>query len=37
MAIDYSSTREAFGSAISDYQGVSFPIAESATELHAAH
>ena len=37
MAIDYSSTREAFGNAISDYQGVSFPIAESATELHAAH
>ena len=37
MAIDYSSAREAFGRAISDYQGVSFPIAESATELHAAH
>ena len=37
MAIDYSSTREAFGSADCDYQGVSFPIAESATELHAAH
>ena len=37
MAIDYSGTREAFGKAISDYQGVSFPIAESATELHAAH
>ena len=37
MAIDYSSTREAFGNAIGDYQGVSFPIAESATELHAAH
>ena len=37
LALDYAKTREAFGSAIADYQGVSFPLAESATELHAAH
>jgi len=29
--------REAFGHPIADYQGVTFPLAESATELHAAH
>ncbi len=37
QALDYAQTRHAFGSAIADYQGVSFPLAESATELHAAH
>jgi len=37
LALDYASTREAFGNRIADYQGVSFPLAESATELHAAH
>ena len=37
LALDYAKTREAFGTAIADYQGVSFPLAESATELHAAH
>ncbi|MDA0791403.1 MAG: acyl-CoA dehydrogenase family protein [Proteobacteria bacterium] len=37
MALDYSGTRRAFGQPISEYQGVSFPLAESATELHAAH
>ncbi len=36
-AIEYAKTREAFGSAISNYQGVAFPLAKSATELHAAH
>ena len=36
-ALDYAKTREAFGHVIADYQGVSFPLAESATELHAAH
>jgi alkylation response protein AidB-like acyl-CoA dehydrogenase len=36
-ALDYATTREAFGQAISNYQGVTFPLAESATELHAAH
>lgn len=37
MALDYAGTREAFGSRIADYQGVTFPLAESAMELHAAH
>lgn len=37
LALDYAQTREAFGAAIADYQGVSFPLAESATQLHAAH
>ena len=36
-AIEYAKTREAFGSSIASYQGVTFPLAESATELHAAH
>jgi alkylation response protein AidB-like acyl-CoA dehydrogenase len=36
-ALTYSETRQAFGQPISAYQGVSFPLAESATELHAAH
>jgi alkylation response protein AidB-like acyl-CoA dehydrogenase len=37
QALDYAQTREAFGDAIANYQAVSFPLAESATELHAAH
>ncbi len=36
-ALDYSGVREAFGSTISKFQGVTFPLAECATELHAAH
>ena len=36
-ALDYAGQREAFGKKIADYQGVSFPLAESAMELHAAH
>ncbi|MCB1748239.1 MAG: acyl-CoA dehydrogenase [Gammaproteobacteria bacterium] len=36
-ALDYAAQREAFGQAIAHYQGVSFPLAEAATELHAAH
>ena len=36
-ALDYAQTREAFGTAIANNQGVTFPLAESATELHAAH
>jgi len=36
-AIEYSKIRETFGKSISEYQGVTFPLAESATELHAAH
>lgn len=37
QALDYANTREAFGATIANYQGVSFPLAECATELHAAH
>jgi alkylation response protein AidB-like acyl-CoA dehydrogenase len=37
LALNYAATREAFGQSISSYQGVTFPLAESATELHAAH
>jgi acyl-CoA dehydrogenase len=37
LALEYAKTREAFGSAIAEYQGVSFPLAEAATELHGAH
>jgi acyl-CoA dehydrogenase len=37
LALDYAKQRQAFGAAIADYQGVSFPLAQSATELHAAH
>jgi alkylation response protein AidB-like acyl-CoA dehydrogenase len=36
-ALEHAKTREAFGKLISQYQGVSFPLAGSATELHAAH
>jgi len=37
LALEYANTRQAFGEKISAYQGVTFPLAESATELHAAH
>ena len=37
LALDYAGTRQAFGKAISEYQGVTFPLAESAMELHGAH
>ena len=36
LATDWSSGREAFGHAIAEYQGVSFPLADSLTELLAA-
>lgn len=36
-AIDHSKIRKAFGHPISDYQGIMFPLAESAMELYAAH
>ena len=36
-ALDYAQKRHAFGAPIAEYQGVTFPLAESATELHAAH
>ncbi len=37
LALTYAQQREAFGHPISEYQGVTFPLAESAMELHAAH
>jgi len=37
VALEHAKTREAFGKPIAEYQGVSFPLAESAMELHAAH
>ncbi len=37
MAIEYAQQRQAFGGPISDLQGVSFPLADAATEIHAAH
>ena len=37
LALDYAKTRQAFGTAIADYQGVTFPLAAAATELHGAH
>jgi acyl-CoA dehydrogenase len=33
---DWAKGREAFGAPISEYQGISFPLADSLTELHAA-
>ncbi len=37
MALDYTKIRHTFGKPISEYQGVTFPLAERATEVHAAH
>ena len=37
LALDYATQRQAFGKPISEYQGVTFPLAESAMELHASH
>jgi acyl-CoA dehydrogenase len=37
LAMEYSKVREAFGRPISEYQGIMFPLAESAMELYAAH
>ena len=36
-AVEYTKVRETFGRKLSDYQGVTFPLAESAMNLHAAH
>ena len=36
LTATWAQEREAFGSPISEYQGVSFPLADSLTELHAA-
>jgi len=37
QALDYANTREAFDQPIANYQGVTFPLADCAMELHAAH
>ena len=37
MAFEYTKIRQTFGQPISEYQGVTFPLAESAMQLHAAH
>jgi acyl-CoA dehydrogenase len=36
-ALDHVKVREAFGHPIAEYQGVSFPLAESTMQMHAAH
>jgi acyl-CoA dehydrogenase len=36
LTAEWAQEREAFGSPIADFQGVSFPLADSLTELHAA-
>jgi alkylation response protein AidB-like acyl-CoA dehydrogenase len=36
LTADWAQEREAFGSPIAEYQGISFPLADSLTELHAA-
>ena len=36
LTAEWAQEREAFGSPISEYQGISFPLADSLTELHAA-
>ncbi|KAI9005018.1 acyl-CoA dehydrogenase/oxidase C-terminal [Hyaloraphidium curvatum] len=37
LALSYAKQRRAFDAAISEFQGVTFPIASSFTELHGAH
>ena len=37
IALEHAKAREAFGKPIAEHQGVSFPLAESAMELHGAH
>jgi acyl-CoA dehydrogenase len=37
MGVDYIKVRHAFGKPISEYQGVTFPIADAAMNIHAAH
>ena len=37
MAFDYAKIRRTFGSALAEYQGIMFPLAESAMQIHAAH
>lgn len=37
QAFDYVKVRQTFGQALAEYQGVTFPLAESAMHVHAAH
>jgi acyl-CoA dehydrogenase len=37
MAFSHANLRTAFGQRLADFQGVTFPLAEAATEIHAAH
>jgi acyl-CoA dehydrogenase len=37
MAFRHANVRTAFGETLAHFQGVTFPLAESATEIHAAH
>jgi acyl-CoA dehydrogenase len=37
QAFDYVKVRKSFGKPIAEYQGVTFPLAQSAMEVHAAH
>jgi len=37
MAFGHANLRTAFGQRLADFQGVTFPLAESASEIHAAH
>lgn len=36
-AVEFSKIRNAFGQPIAEYQGIAFPLADSAMDLHAAH
>ncbi|HEX3842128.1 MAG TPA: acyl-CoA dehydrogenase family protein [Acidimicrobiales bacterium] len=37
LGLDYAKRRQTFGVPISEHQGITFPMAESAMEIHAAH
>jgi acyl-CoA dehydrogenase len=37
LAVEYTKIRKTFGKPIAEYQGVTFPLAERAMEVHAAH
>lgn len=37
LGVEYAKIRHSFGKPLSEYQGISFPLAESAMQLHAAH
>lgn len=37
QALDYAQERHTFGTALAERQGVTFPLAEAAMEIHAAH